>query len=275
MASAGVHGRRRGSSCLDRSVGWLRWLMERTALLLGDGGFMSDISTGLASWAVAFISRQYIVWKGLQKILEATEAGRIVVQLYQQVPPSSVLSTNPPDLFLLDLELQRDLSGLIRRLRVEAPNSKIIVMSREGRMDRTHHAVEDSVDGVILNAQPPAVVLAMRKALDSPSPRPLLRREHEVERMKIRTFVQKQPVLESQPLVWTDVLTQREQEVSRLVSQGHSNKEIAWQLSISDSTVRHHLTSIYSKIGVPNRQKLLLRIQQSRFRTLQSDSGRT
>ena len=242
--------------------------MERSALPLCDGGFMSDIGPVFASRTVALISRQYIVWKGLQRILETTEAGRIVVQLYQQAPPSSLLATNPPDLFLLDLELRRDLSGLIRKLRVEAPNSKIIVMSSEGRMDRTHHAVEDSVDGVILNAQPSAVVLAVHKALDSPSPRPLLRSAHEAERRKIGNFVQKRSVLEPQPLVWTDVLTRREQEVSRLVSQGHSNKEIAWQLSISDSTVRHHLTSIYSKIGVPNRQKLLLCIQQSGFRTL-------
>jgi DNA-binding NarL/FixJ family response regulator len=42
------------------------------------------------------------------------------------------------------------------------------------------------------------------------------------------------------------------------VKQGLSNKDIAYKLSISDSTVRHHMTSIFDKVGVPNRQKLLL-----------------
>ncbi|MGZ8374435.1 MAG: helix-turn-helix domain-containing protein [Nitrospira sp.] len=37
-----------------------------------------------------------------------------------------------------------------------------------------------------------------------------------------------------------------------------SNKDIAYQLSISDSTVRYHLTNIFDKVGVPNRQNLLI-----------------
>ncbi|HMS84175.1 MAG TPA: response regulator transcription factor [Nitrospira sp.] len=236
--------------------------MERTGIPPGWGGFMSDIHPGTASWVIALISRQYIVWKALQKLLAETEAGRIVVQLYHQVPPSSLLTTNPPDLFLLDLELHRNPGGPIRKIRQALSNSKIIVMSREDNMGRAHHAIECGVDGVILNAQPPAVILALIKALHSPSlHRPC--EGHEAEGSNGSTFVQERSVVESQPLAWIDLLTQREREVGRLISQGHSNKEIALQLSITDSTVRHHLTSIYSKTGIQNRQKLLLRIQQS------------
>jgi DNA-binding NarL/FixJ family response regulator len=53
-------------------------------------------------------------------------------------------------------------------------------------------------------------------------------------------------------------LTEREREIVRLVEQGLSNKDIAYKLSIHDSTVRHHMTSIFGKVGVPNRRKLLL-----------------
>ena len=45
----------------------------------------------------------------------------------------------------------------------------------------------------------------------------------------------------------------------------NTNKDIAHQLSISDSTVRHHMTSIFDKVGMPNRQKLLVHAHQ--FRT--------
>jgi two-component system, NarL family, nitrate/nitrite response regulator NarL len=54
-----------------------------------------------------------------------------------------------------------------------------------------------------------------------------------------------------------DRLTRREEEVVALVSLGFPNKKIAELLFISETTVRHHLTSIYSKLSVANRLELM------------------
>ena len=43
-----------------------------------------------------------------------------------------------------------------------------------------------------------------------------------------------------------------------MINRGLKNHQIAIQLSISESTVRHHLTSIYSKLGVSDRLELLI-----------------
>jgi len=53
-------------------------------------------------------------------------------------------------------------------------------------------------------------------------------------------------------------LTPREIEVIRAVVSGSTNKEIAGQLSISEQTVKHHITSIFDKLGVYNRLELTL-----------------
>jgi two-component system nitrate/nitrite response regulator NarL len=53
-------------------------------------------------------------------------------------------------------------------------------------------------------------------------------------------------------------LTPREMEIVRVVVSGYSNKEIAAQLSISEQTVKHHITSIFDKLGVYNRLELTL-----------------
>jgi two-component system nitrate/nitrite response regulator NarL len=55
-----------------------------------------------------------------------------------------------------------------------------------------------------------------------------------------------------------DSLSQREREVIKLVGQGLKNKQIAEMLFISDITVHHHLTSIYSKLEVADRMELLI-----------------
>jgi two-component system, NarL family, response regulator LiaR len=60
-------------------------------------------------------------------------------------------------------------------------------------------------------------------------------------------------------------LTTREREILQLVAQGRSNVEIAEQLSISRSTVKFHLASIFSKLGVSSRAEVIALAYQHRL----------
>ncbi len=51
-------------------------------------------------------------------------------------------------------------------------------------------------------------------------------------------------------------LTEREREVAALIAEGLHNRAIAARLGITENTVRHHLTSIYGKLGVTDRLEL-------------------
>lgn len=53
-------------------------------------------------------------------------------------------------------------------------------------------------------------------------------------------------------------ITEREREVIALLGEGLQNKQIAKRLFISEATVRHHLTSIFDKIGVTDRMGLII-----------------
>jgi DNA-binding NarL/FixJ family response regulator len=55
-------------------------------------------------------------------------------------------------------------------------------------------------------------------------------------------------------------LSKREREIIPLIGQGLKNKEIAARLFLSEATVRHHITSIFTKLGVSNRLDLILRL---------------
>lgn len=54
-------------------------------------------------------------------------------------------------------------------------------------------------------------------------------------------------------------LTPRETEVLRLLAQGLGNKQIAWELGVSEHTVKFHTSAIYMKLGVANRTEALRR----------------
>jgi DNA-binding NarL/FixJ family response regulator len=56
-----------------------------------------------------------------------------------------------------------------------------------------------------------------------------------------------------------EALTRREREVLRLIAAGHNNREIAESLGASEGTVKNHASSIFSKLGVRDRTRAVLR----------------
>lgn len=59
---------------------------------------------------------------------------------------------------------------------------------------------------------------------------------------------------------WSSVLSDRETQVARLVASGASNREIAEKLSITERTVKAHLSAVFEKLGLRDRLQLSLRV---------------
>jgi len=70
------------------------------------------------------------------------------------------------------------------------------------------------------------------------------------------------PARKTRNEVMPDPLSPREIEILRIVAQGASNKEIAEHLFISEGTVKNHLSSILSKLGVRDRMQAILKARE-------------
>jgi two-component system, NarL family, nitrate/nitrite response regulator NarP len=64
-------------------------------------------------------------------------------------------------------------------------------------------------------------------------------------------------------MVWRKVFTNREKEITELVSLGLTNNAISKQLHISEPTVKTHLRNIYSKSDIHDRANLAIRVLNS------------
>ncbi len=62
-----------------------------------------------------------------------------------------------------------------------------------------------------------------------------------------------------------DTLTQREEEILKLIAAGKDNRDIATALKIEEKTVKNHINNIYSKIGVNNRTEAIYYMLNSLF----------
>jgi DNA-binding NarL/FixJ family response regulator len=222
-------------------------------------------NAAMPTLTIAILSSQCLVWLGLQKILESSTTVQMVVHPYPGRTSDLLRTECRPDVFIVDLETERDALSTLKQIREAAPISKIVLLCGLEDKDRTREAFAAGVDGIILKVQPPEVVLAVIEALYASAKPPSALAHDRAGGMGLGPSFTKQ--VESAPLppAWPDALTEREREIIRLVGQGLSNKDIAYKLSISDSTVRHHMTNIFDKVGVPNRQKLL--VHAHHFRT--------
>jgi DNA-binding CsgD family transcriptional regulator len=84
------------------------------------------------------------------------------------------------------------------------------------------------------------------------------------EQQIVVEYVEKEPDM---AVAANDLLSGREGDVLRLLALGHSNREIAEKLFISENTVKTHLNNIYSKLGVNRRTQAISRAKELRILT--------
>jgi two-component system, NarL family, response regulator LiaR len=85
-----------------------------------------------------------------------------------------------------------------------------------------------------------------------------------IKMKKAKTIVQVVEV-ERQPIVTlnsNDLLTDRETDILSHIVMGHSNKEMAEKLFISENTVKKHINNIYSKLGVKRRSQAIAKAKE-------------
>lgn len=150
-----------------------------------------------------------------------------------------------PDIILLDLEMP-DLDGVeaLAQLRTACPEVRALVFTAFDTDDRIIGAVRAGAQGYLLKGAPRDELFnAIRVVSGGGS---LLQ---PVVASKLLQRLSAPPDL-SPP---TEALTEREQEVLLHLAQGRPNKEIAAFLSISERTVKFHVSAILAKLGAGNR----------------------
>ena len=165
---------------------------------------------------------------------------------------------------IVDSEIESALPDIIRTIKEAVPAIKIILLAGMDESESIRQAFACGVEGLVLKIQPSPVLIATIDYLAHTGSPVTLPIECSTSRMNrgLTSSLTALPLQSPAPTKWSEGLTERERDIVRLISEGLSNKDIADRLCISSITVRHHLTNIFDKLGVSNRQKRLIRAHQ-------------
>jgi DNA-binding NarL/FixJ family response regulator len=206
------------------------------------------------------VGDSHIMRSGLRQILESRSNVLVLGELkIGNMNELDVFRGQHPDIVLIDLEPNGALAW-IRKVKQYLIGTVVLVIGDLGDDRRARKALDFGAASVVLKMQPPSVLIA---TIESLCGRPA---EH-VELGKVKSDVRSTHRLHSRKNLHSynakiERLTERERGIITLIAGGLKNKEIAKHLYISDITVRHHLTNIYIKLGVSDRQKLLILAHQ-------------
>ena len=160
-----------------------------------------------------------------------------------------------PQVVLMDLRMPV-LNGVeaTRRLRAEAPASRVIVLTTFDDDDDVFDALRAGAVGYLLKDAPRDKLLeAIRAAARGES---FL--QPSVAAKVVAEFSRMAPARPAGRPALVEPLSERELEVLRHLSRGKSNKEIAAALGIAEGTAKNHMTNILGKLGVLDRTQAAL-----------------
>ncbi|MER7489120.1 response regulator transcription factor [Streptomyces sp. NPDC126497] len=195
---------------------------------------------------------QAIVRTGMAMILSAEDDIEVVAQAADGVAAIQRAGEHRPDVVLMDIRMPR-LNGIEALRHLCRPGAahtpKVVMVTTFDDDEYVHQALHHGACGFLLkDAGPRLLAEAVRsaasgEALISPS----------ITVRLLRRFAR--PAAAAAP-ARPSPLSERETEVTALVSRGHTNAEIAAALHISAGTVKTHLTNIQGKLGARNRVEI-------------------
>jgi NarL family two-component system response regulator LiaR len=190
-----------------------------------------------------------VVRQGLRTFLELQEDIEVVGDAADGEAALAGVERHEPDVVLMDLVMP-GVGGVeaIRRLRELRPETRVLVLTSFLDDEKLFPAVRAGAAGYLLKDVEPAELLrAIRTVADGEA----LLHPAVAARLMEEFSDAERPVAE-------EALTAREREVLLLIARGLPNKQIALELGIAEKTVKTHVSSILSKLGLTDRTQAAL-----------------
>jgi two-component system nitrate/nitrite response regulator NarL len=202
---------------------------------------------------ILIVDDHAIVRAGLRMLIDQNPAMTVVGVAGDRLEALALAASEQPNIIILDILLGDD-DGLsfLPQLREAATDSRVLVLTGLRSSESQRRAIIAGAMGVVLKEHAAEVLI---KAIN---------KVHQGEVWLDRSLmgsvldaITQAPEVDPETARIAS-LTERERQVVALIAEGLKNKQIGERLFISETTVTHHLSSIFSKLEVSDRLELVI-----------------
>jgi len=208
---------------------------------------------------VFILSQQSLFRQGIEHSLSTVEDVEVSGAAEVNDEVLSTIDNLPPDVAIVDIDAPSD-SGLTlaRRIKQRLPNIGVVALTSNQNDSQLFQALKAQA-AAYLNKE-----ITADQLVDTI--RRVARGEHPInESLTTRPKVANQVLQQFQELSWrseaeafVSPLTPRETKILNYIAQGYLNKQIAFELGISEQTIKNHVTSILRKLNANARTEAVV-----------------
>lgn len=201
---------------------------------------------------ILLIGDYSIFRSALRMVLETDKKLRVVAEAEKFELVDEIVSQDRPDLIVVDLPdfCAKDTLPFFQNVKIP-----VLVLVGKHDVDFYQRCLRFGISGLILKEESTETLF---KAIEKIHVGEIWFDRTIMGQTIRQLVVEKQNSHDSPKAQVADALTDRERQVVDLICKGLKNKEIAQRLYISETTVRHHLTSVFNKLEITSRLELVV-----------------
>ena len=179
-----------------------------------------------------------------------------MVKEFSKISETANIAGEPkPNLILVDLPDKGEKSEFFSFLLQSADQTPIVVLTGSDDTQIYQKCLKSGISGLVRKDKTSAILF---KAIEKVHEGEFWFDRHLMGQTVKELVSEKQMLREYLKTVPFKGLTERENQVVNLICKGMKNRDIAEKLFITETTVRHHLTSVFEKFSLTNRLELVI-----------------
>ncbi|WP_424533020.1 response regulator [Sphaerisporangium viridialbum] len=209
---------------------------------------------------VLIVDDEALVRTGLRMILEAADDLEVVAEAANGVEAVTAVARHGPHVVLMDVQMPRmDGVAALKEMNRSPNPPKVVMLTTFDRDEYVYSALRAKAAGFLLkDTAPRDLIAAVRTVADGSA---ML--APTVTKRMIDAFAGQQAPDARAARERLAALTDRERQVVQAVARGLANAEIARELTMSETTVKAHVSRSLAKLGLVNRVQIALLVRDA------------